>query len=71
MKLDWLTSQQGAELWNITGRRVQALCADGRIDGVIRLGCSWLIPKGTPKPEDGRKRNGRKPMKNNRENEHG
>ena len=70
MKLDWLTSQQAAELWNITDRRVQALCADGRIDGVIRLGRSWLIPKGTPKPEDRRKQNGRRPTKGIKGNEH-
>ena len=70
MELDWLTSQQAAELWNITDRRVQALCAEGRINGVIRVGRSWLIPKGTQKPEDGRKRNGRKPVKNGQENEH-
>ena len=61
MELDWITSQQAAELWNITDRRVQALCATGRIDGVIRVGRSWLIPKDTQKPEDGRKSNGRKP----------
>ena len=61
MELDWITSQQAAELWNITDRRVQALCAAGRIDGVIRVGRSWLIPKDTQKPEDGRKKNGRKP----------
>ena len=54
MKLDWITPQQAAELWGITDRRVQALCANGQIEGAVRLGRGWLIPKGTPKPADGR-----------------
>jgi excisionase family DNA binding protein len=54
MNLDWITPQQAAELWSITDRRIQALCADGRIPGAVRLGRGWLIPKDAPKPADGR-----------------
>jgi len=54
MKMDWMTPQQAAEKWNITDRRVQALCANGQVDGAVRLGRGWLIPKSTPKPKDGR-----------------
>ena len=67
MELDWITPQQAAEKWGITDRRVQALCVNGQVDGAVRLGRGWLIPKGTPKPPDGRSRNGRKPTKNNQE----
>ena len=67
MELDWITPQQAAEKWGITDRRVQALCVNGQIDGAVRLGRGWLIPKGTSKPPDGRARNGRKPTKNNQE----
>jgi hypothetical protein len=33
---------------------VQVLCGDGKINGATRLGRDWMIPKGTPKPLDGR-----------------
>ena len=69
MKFDWITPQQAAEKWGISDRRVQALCANGQIEGVMKLGLGWLIPKSAVKPEDGRKRNGRKPAKNNQEND--
>ena len=54
MELNWITPQQAAEQWNITDRRVQALCAGGQIEGAVRLGRGWLIPKNAPKPIDGR-----------------
>lgn len=62
MELDWITPQQAAEKWGITDRRVQAICANGQIDGAVRLGRGWLIPKYAPKPPDGRAKNGRKPI---------
>ena len=54
MELDWISARQAAEQWGITDRRVQALCKNGQIEGVMRLGRAWLIPKDTPKPTDGR-----------------
>jgi len=71
MKFDWITPQQAAEKWGISDRRAQALCANGQIDGVMKLGLGWLIPKSAAKPEDGRKRNRRKPSKIKQENQHG
>ena len=63
MDFDWITPQQAAEKWSISTRRVQALCKNGQIDGVVRLGQTWLIPRSVPKPQDGRYKNGRKPTK--------
>ena len=54
--MEWITIQEAAKLWGITTRQVQYLCVDGKIDGVQRLGNMWVIPKGTPKPLDGRTR---------------
>jgi len=70
MELDWMTPQQAAEKWGITDRRVQALCANGQVDGAVRLGRGWLIPKSALKPTDGRRKNGRKPSKNKQESEY-
>jgi len=63
MDFNWITPQEAAEKWGITNRRVQALCANGRIESVVRLKGAWLIPKDTKKPLDGRRNNGRKPVK--------
>ena len=53
--MDYITPKEAATQWGISQRRVETLCADGRIEGVERLGGRmWLIPKSTPKPIDGR-----------------
>ena len=63
MELNWITPQQAAKNWNITERQVQYFCAQGRINGAVKLGRGWLIPKSAQKPQDGRVRNGRVPVK--------
>jgi hypothetical protein len=67
MDFNWMTAQEAAKVWGITDRRVQVLCVNGKVEGVLRLKRGWLIPKGTPKPADGRAKNGRKPTKKNQE----
>lgn len=52
--MDYLTTAEVAEKWNITRRRVTVLCEQGRIDGVIQKGNMWLIPEDAEKPIDGR-----------------
>ena len=41
--------------WNITRRRVATLCKEGRIEGAVLKGKTWLIPDDAPKPEDPRR----------------
>lgn len=43
-----------SEKWNITSRRIGVLCSEGRIDGAIKKGKTWLIPSDAVKPEDAR-----------------
>ena len=50
----YLTIKEVAEKWNLSTRRVQKMCADGVIPGVIRFGRAWAIPKDAEKPVDGR-----------------
>jgi hypothetical protein len=65
VELNWMNPKQAAESWGISDRRVQALCAAGKVQNATRLERGWLIPKDAPKPLDGRRNNGRKSVKNN------
>ena len=53
---EYMTVQEAAKLWEISERRIQKLCEENRIDGVVRLSGVWLTPKEANKPADGRKR---------------
>lgn len=52
--MDYMTAKEAAEKWAITPRRVQVLCAQGKIPGAVRFGATWAIPKDEVKPKDGR-----------------
>lgn len=52
--MNYIKVSQAAEKWGISPRRVRLLCAENRIDGVIRKGNLYMIPENTPKPIDGR-----------------
>ena len=54
--MDYLTTKQAAEKWQISDRRVLQYCNDGRIDGAEKMGNTWLIPKTAKKPADGRRK---------------
>lgn len=53
--MDFISVREVASKWEISERRVQRLCEDGRIEGVQRFGRSWMIPKDAEKPTDLRK----------------
>ena len=57
--MDYLQIDEVAQQWGISARRIQTLCAEGKIDGAIRFGRAWMIPKGAQKPKDGRTKAGR------------
>ena len=62
--LEYLTSLEIAEKWGISSRRVTTLCKQGRVEGAISKGNTWLIPDDTPKPEErlpGRRKQGTYP----------
>ena len=54
--MEYMTASQAAKKWNISQRRVQILCAEGRIPGVFKLGEAWAIPADIQKPEDKRRK---------------
>lgn len=52
--MQYKTAAEMAKEWGISDRRVRILCQQGKIDGVVRSGRSWLIPTDAAKPVDGR-----------------
>lgn len=52
--MEYLPIQELAEQWNISKRRIQVLCKEGRIDGAKMIGNMWVIPKDSKRPEDAR-----------------
>ena len=53
--MEYIKASKAAEKWGISPRRVRVLCAEGKINGVIRKGNLYMIPTAAPKPMDGRK----------------
>lgn len=49
---DYMSVKETAEKWGLSERRVQILCSNNRIQGVIRINRMWLIPKNAEKPID-------------------
>ena len=57
--MEYLKIDEAAKKWELGVRRVQILCAEGKIEGAVRFGRSWMIPKDAKKPVDGRTKAGR------------
>ena len=57
--MEYLSIRQTSELWGISVRRIQVLCAENRIPEAVRIGYSWAIPKDAEKPTDARVKNGK------------
>ena len=52
----YISVNDAATKFNISKRRVQLLCEQGRISGANMVSGVWLIPETAPKPIDGRKK---------------
>lgn len=52
----YISVNDAATKFNISKRRVQLLCEQGRINGANMVSGVWLIPENAPKPIDGRKK---------------
>ena len=53
--MDYWTSAECAEKWNVSQRWVAIYCKNGCIEGAIQRGRMWFVPVGTKKPIDPRK----------------
>lgn len=57
--MDYMTIKEAAEKWGLSVRRVQEICVNGTVPGVMKFGREWAIPKDAEKPEDKRIRTGK------------
>ena len=57
----YVTASQLAPMWNISQRRVQILCANGRINGAFKIGEIWAIPYDAKKTKDKRTKKDKSP----------
>ena len=57
--MEYLSIKQISERWELSPRRIQVLCANGRIDGAVRIGYAWAIPSNAEKPSDARIKSGK------------
>ncbi len=54
--MNYLSSAQIAQKWNLTDRSVRKYCADGKIEGAFITGKTWNIPADAVKPERSKKK---------------
>jgi len=52
--MDYLTVKEASILWKMDVSKIGKLIRQGRINGAIKAGNYWLIPKGESRPLDGR-----------------
>lgn len=57
--MDYLTVKEAGEKWGLGSRIVTLYCAEGRIDGAVKKGNLWLVPRNAVKPEDRRRKQSR------------
>ena len=53
---EWLSIQDAADRWEISGSFLARLCRDGRIEGAQKIKGAWMIPADAQYPADERKK---------------
>ena len=53
--MNYIKVSDAAEKWGISARRARILCAEGKVEGVIRKGKLYMVPENALKPLDGRR----------------
>lgn len=66
--MDYITIKEASENWGIGTRIITVYCARGRIEGAIKRGNLWLLPKNTEKPFDNRQKKTDLPERENANN---
>lgn len=58
-RMEIMTVKEAASKWGLSERRLQTMCNEGMIPGVIKFGRSWAIPVDAQKPVDKRIKSGK------------
>ena len=53
--MNYIDVKAASKRWELSERRITALCRNGRIEGARKNGGLWHIPENAEKPEDGRR----------------
>ena len=61
--MEYMTVKEAGDKWGLGIRIVTLYCAEGRIDGAVKKGNLWLLPKNAAKPQDRRQKKGLIPEK--------
>ena len=54
--MEYIDVRRAAQMWQMSERRITALCRSGRIPGARKVGKNWMMPDDTKRPLDGRTR---------------
>ena len=52
--MEFMPIKEAAVKWNLSVRRLQTICNEGMIEGAMKFGNTWAIPKDAVKPVDKR-----------------
>ncbi len=57
--MEYITVKEAAKKWDLSVRRLQTMCNEGMIEGVMKFGHAWAIPIDAQKPVDKRIKTGK------------
>ena len=57
--MEFMTVKETAAKWGLSARRLQTICNEGKVPGVIKFGKAWAIPVDAERPVDKRIKSGK------------
>lgn len=57
--MEYMTIKEASAKWGISVRRIQTICNEGMVPGVMKFGREWAIPKDAQRPADKRIKSGK------------
>ena len=57
--MEFMTVKEAAAKWGLSERRLQTICSEGMVPGVIKFGKAWAILVDAERPVDKRIKSGK------------
>ena len=57
--MEFMTVKEAAAKWGLSERRLQTICSEGMVPGVIKFGKAWASPVAAESPVDKRIKSGK------------